>query len=76
VKSGEVEVLSSGKVIETLGRGDFCGVIFELQKESPSSFDFRAKTDVIAYAIESNHMNKYIADNPGVYMRLNYMYGQ
>lgn len=76
VKSGDVEVINSGNIVETLHRGDFCGVIFELQKGSPSSFDFKAKTDVVAYAIEASQMNKYIAENPGVYMRLNYIYGQ
>ncbi len=76
IKNGQVEVISSGRVIETLNRGDFCGVIFELQKQSPSSFDFRAKGDLDVYALDRGRLVKYIADNPGVYMRLNYVYGQ
>ncbi len=75
IKNGEVEVLSDGSVVETLGRGDFCGAIFELQKEEPSSFEFRAKTDVDAYVIDRSRIVKYIAENPGVYMRLHYIYG-
>ncbi len=76
IKTGTVEVLQDGVVVETLNRGDFCGEIFKFQKEAPSSFDFRAVADVEVYELESEKIIKYIADNPGVYMRLNYVYGQ
>jgi len=76
IKNGQVQVLANHEVIETLGRGDFCGEIFKLQKESPSSYDFKATTDLEVYALEKERLVHYIANNPGVYMRLNYVYGQ
>ncbi|HMZ36747.1 MAG TPA: cyclic nucleotide-binding domain-containing protein, partial [Leptospiraceae bacterium] len=75
IKHGTVEVLSNGRVVEKLGRGDFCGEIFCLQKESPSTLTFRAVSDIDVYAIDRPRLVHYIADNPGVYMRLNYVYG-
>lgn len=75
IKSGEVEVMSNGELVEILGRGDFCGEIFKLQKHSPSSFDFRAKGSIVVYGINRKKLIHYIAENPGVYMRLNYVYG-
>ncbi|MCB1327598.1 MAG: cAMP/cGMP-dependent 3',5'-cyclic-AMP/GMP phosphodiesterase [Spirochaetales bacterium] len=76
IKNGTVEVRSEGKVVETLERGDFCGEIFQLQKEAPSNFDFRACGEIEAYGISASSLVRYIANNPGVYMRLNYVYGQ
>lgn len=75
IKNGEVDVLNNGNVVETLHRGDFCGEIFMLQKESPASFEFRAVNDVEAYGVERHNIIRYIAENPGVYMRLNYVFG-
>ncbi|MBI3396207.1 MAG: cAMP/cGMP-dependent 3',5'-cyclic-AMP/GMP phosphodiesterase [Spirochaetia bacterium] len=76
IRQGKVEVFNGQGLVETLGRGDFCGEIFQLQKESPSSFDFRASGDLEAYGIPRGKLMKYIANNPGVYMRLNYVYGK
>lgn len=76
IKRGEVEVLQEGRVIETLGWGDFCGEIFNFQKGFDSSLSFRTKTDSEIYRIGRGPMLKYIHDNPGVYMRLNYVYGK
>lgn len=76
VKSGHVNVVRDGAVIEELGRGDFCGEIYMLQKEAPSSFDFVAEEDIEAYRLERQNLIEYITNNPGVYMRLNYVYGQ
>ena len=75
VKTGVVEVMKDGRVIETLTRGDVCGEIYNLQREAPSSFEFRAETDVDAYALDRERLTQYIANNPGVYMRLNYVFG-
>ena len=75
IKEGTVEVSLNHKVIEVLGRGDFCGQIFELQKEAPSTLDFRAATDGMVYALARQNIVQYIKENPGVYMRLAYVYG-
>lgn len=75
VKEGIVEVLRDREVIEELHRGDFCGEIFRLQKEAPSSLDFRAATDGLIYALDRQRIIQYIKENPGVYMRLAYVYG-
>ncbi len=75
IKSGMVDVVQDGRVIESLVRGDFCGEIYNLQKETPSAFDFVASTDVDLYALNRKDLVKYVANNPGVYMRLNYVYG-
>lgn len=75
IKNGVVEVRHDKKIVETLTRGDFCGEIYNLQREAASSFDFVADTDVEAYALEREDLTLYIANNPGVYMRLNYVYG-
>lgn len=76
IKSGSVDVLQQGRLIETLGRGDFCGEIYNLQKEAPSSFEFVATTELEAYRLERQDLIGYITNNPGVYMRLNYIYGR
>ncbi|MDH5655940.1 MAG: cyclic nucleotide-binding domain-containing protein, partial [Spirochaetia bacterium] len=75
VKSGQVDVIQDGNIIESLYRGDFCGEIFKLQKHASSSYDFKAKGSVVVYALEREQLVHYIADNPGIYMRLNYVYG-
>lgn len=75
IKKGQVEVLKDDKIIEKLDRGDFCGEIYQLQKEAPSSFSFRAASDLEVYSVNKNDIVEYIANNPGVYMRLNYVYG-
>jgi len=75
IKEGEVEVSSSDLLFEVLRRGDFVGELFQLQKNAPSHFHFCARTDVEAYAIEAAALRDYIANNPGMYMRLNYVYG-
>ena len=75
IKKGQVEVLKNGNLIETLGRGDFCGEIYQLQKELPATLTFRAASDVEVYGISKADMLEYIVNNPGVYMRLNYVYG-
>ena len=76
VKSGGVEILRSDNPVEVLSRGDFFGEIFMLQKEAPSSYTFSALTDVEAYVISRRDLLEYITDNPGVYMRLNYVYAE
>ena len=76
IKYGEVDVIQNDQVIETLGRGDFCGEIFKLQKEAPSSFSFRAGSDLTVYSVSREHIVRFITDNPGVYMRLAYVYGE
>ncbi len=75
IKSGAVNVLKDNEEVEVMSRGDFCGEIYMLQKNSPSSFTFRAMTEIECYQISQEDMMRYIADNPGIYMRLNYIYG-
>ncbi|MCB1172455.1 MAG: cAMP/cGMP-dependent 3',5'-cyclic-AMP/GMP phosphodiesterase [Leptospiraceae bacterium] len=75
IKRGQVEVLQGQKVVETLERGDFCGEIYQLQKELPATLSFRAKTELEAYTLQKKDLVQYIVNNPGVYMRLNYVYG-
>ena len=75
IKEGTVQVRHDHKIIETLGRGDFCGEIFQLQKEAPSTLDFRAEVDGMVYALARTKIIQYIKENPGVYMRLAYVYG-
>lgn len=75
IKNGEVEVEREGRVVEVLGRGDFCGEIFKIQKESPATFSFRTVVQSDVYRIAREDLVHYIARNPGVYMRLNYVYG-
>ncbi len=76
IKTGQVEVVSAGNTIEVLNRGDFCGEIYRMQKEAPSNYDFRATDYLEVYSLERHKIIEYIANNPGVYMRLNYVYGQ
>ena len=76
IKSGMVEAVRDGEIVEHLSRGDFCGEIYQLQKDAPSTIQFKAATDVEAYRLQRKNLMEYIANNPGVYMRLNYIYGQ
>ena len=76
IKKGSVHVLNHGRLVEELGPGDFCGEIFRLQKNTASGYDFKATSNLEAFAIERNDLVNYIAENPGVYMRLNYVYGR
>lgn len=76
LKSGMVEVLKDGESLEFLNRGDFCGEIFQLQKGAPANYTFNAVSEVDAYRLDRSKLVKYIAKNPGVYMRLNYVYGK
>lgn len=75
IRSGIVEVLQNGQVIDNLARGDFCGEIYQLQKESQANYSFRASMNVAAYRIARHRLAEYVLHNPGVYMRLNYVYG-
>ncbi len=75
IKSGGVEVLKGDDSIEVLSRGDFFGEIFKLEKEVPSEYSFRSITDVEIYEIDREDIITYIKNNPGVYMRLNRVYG-
>ena len=75
IDSGSIAVKEKGKVIETLCSGDFFGEIYMLQKESPSSYSFVSTTRIKLYEIEREDMVEYVRNNPGVYMRLNYVYG-
>ena len=76
IKKGSVHVLTHGRLIEELGPGDFCGEIFKLQKNAPASYDFKATSNLEVFAIERQDLIAYITENPGVYMRLNYVYGR
>ncbi len=76
IKSGLIDVLDENDdVVENLSRGDFFGEIFMLQKEKPSSFTFSSMTKAEVYCIERKDLVEYIGNNPGVYMRLNHVYG-
>ncbi len=75
IRTGRVEVRRNGKTVEVLGSGDFCGEIFNIQKEKPSSFDFMVTEDAEVYRLHHNAFLEYISQNPGIYMRLNYVYG-
>ena len=74
IKTGQVEVRKDGELEDTLNKGDFCGEIYKLQRQMPSSFDFVASSDLEVYSLERSSMIEYIANNPGVYMRLNKVY--
>ncbi len=75
IKNGEIEAERDGRVVEVLRRGDFCGEIFKLQKQAPAGISFRTVTKCDVYRIHRDALMHYIARNPGVYMRLNYVYG-
>ncbi len=75
IKTGTVDVLRHGRLVEALGPGDFCGEIFKLQKNTPSAYDFKATSNLEVYVIRREDLIYYITENPGVYMRLNYVYG-
>lgn len=75
IKKGMIEVRKDGNAVEFLNRGDFCGEIYMLQKEAPSTFEFFACTDIEVYSLARSQLIEYITNNPGVYMRLNYVYG-
>ena len=75
IKSGMVDVVQDGRVVESLVRGDFVGEIYKLQKETPSAFDFVTSANADLYCLDRADLIKYIRNNPGVYMRLNYVYG-
>jgi len=75
IKQGLVEVMQNGEVVEHLTRGDFVGEIYHIQKENPATFTFRASTHLQAYRIDREKLVEYNVNNPGVYMRLNYVYG-
>ncbi|MFN3603195.1 MAG: cAMP/cGMP-dependent 3',5'-cyclic-AMP/GMP phosphodiesterase [Leptonema sp. (in: bacteria)] len=71
IKRGRISVLDEkNRKIMELSTGDFCGQIFNLQKELASDYDFYVETDSEVYAIHLNDMIHYIQDNPGVYMKL------
>ncbi len=76
IKSGNVSVMKDGREIEQLTRGDFCGEIYQLQKEAPSTLSFHARSDLTVYAIGRDNIVRYIKENPGMYMRLAYVYGE
>ena len=76
IKRGEVEVVQGTDVIETLGWGDFCGEIYNFQKDLPSNLTFRTKSAAEIYRLNRDKMLHYIQENPGVYMRLAYIYGK
>ncbi|MCB1319639.1 MAG: cAMP/cGMP-dependent 3',5'-cyclic-AMP/GMP phosphodiesterase, partial [Leptospiraceae bacterium] len=76
VKNGTVEVLSkTGELVEELSRGDFSAELYQLQKQAPAGLTFRARTDLEVYAIDRDDLVLYIANNPGVYMSLNHVFG-
>lgn len=75
IKKGKVKVINSqNQTLMELSTGDFCGQIFNLQKELPSDLDFIAEEDSEVYAINRKDMIQYIQDNPGVYMKLYKIY--
>ena len=75
IKSGGVETYENNESIEVLSRGDFFGEIFKLEKEAPSKYTFKSLTEVDVYEIQRKDIIEYIINNPGVYMRLNRIYG-
>ncbi len=75
IKQGSVNVIKDDEVLELLSLGDFFGEIFALQKEAASSYTFRSLSKVEVYEISRANMVEYINHNPGVYMRMNYVYG-
>ncbi len=75
IKSGSVVVLKNNESLETLTRGDFCGEIYNLQKNLPSTLTFRALTDLEMFSISKDYLSRYLIDNPGVYMRMFLGYG-
>lgn len=74
IKKGKIKVVSSENEVMILSTGDFCGQIFNLQKELPSDLDFLVEEDSEVYAINRKDMIQYIQDNPGVYMKLYKIY--
>jgi len=74
IQSGDVRVEKGGRFLETLGPGDFVGEIFKLQKQTNATYTFTVATEARLYEIVRQDMIHYIARNPGVYMRLNYVY--
>ena len=74
IRDGEIEVFKEGNLIQVMGRGDFAGEIFALQKHSTSNYTFKTKGKTDAFAILREDINAYLQKNPRVYMNLIYFY--
>ncbi|MCS6984535.1 MAG: cAMP/cGMP-dependent 3',5'-cyclic-AMP/GMP phosphodiesterase [Leptospiraceae bacterium] len=70
VGEGFVELARNGQSLKQLGRGDFVGDIFSLQRNFPAPFLARTKTDCELFTVNRDDLTHFIQRNPGVYMRL------
>ena len=71
IMNGKIDIIKNDRKIHIFEKqGDLVGDIFCIQKKNPSPFTAITSQDSELYYIFQNDLNKFIQNNPGIYMRL------
>ncbi len=70
VKDGTVDVSKNGKILYTLGRGDFLGAMHKVADREPSAYTFSNEKPVTLYYLEREDVMAFASRNPGIVMKL------
>ena len=74
IRKGEVEVSKKGKKVTSLKRGDFIGAMHRIHRDELAEFTVRYKKPVSLFAIERADALEFIERNPGLGMKLAYIF--
>ncbi|MBN2444569.1 MAG: cAMP/cGMP-dependent 3',5'-cyclic-AMP/GMP phosphodiesterase [Spirochaetales bacterium] len=74
ISEGDVFVTQHGRVITTLGKGDFIGAMHKIQRKEPADYTFTYKDKISLLVIKKDDVLEFVNKNPGVGMMFTYDY--
>lgn len=72
IRDGNIQVSRDGKILTTLGKGDFVGSLERLHNNLPALYTFRNSEPVSLFAMNSDDLKFFIEKNPGLLMKFSY----
>lgn len=70
VREGSVDVYRDNEIVKTLTEGGLFGVRSMFDRNNINDLQFKARDNVRLYCIERNALERYIDNNPRVYIRM------
>ena len=70
IRKGVVEVFNEGHVVGVLKQGDFIGNLHEINRDLPAKYTYKAKGNILLFAINRTDMVSFAEKNPGLIIKL------
>jgi len=76
IRSGKVTAARSGINTGVLQKGDIVGFVSDIYNDNPSNYRFYHETPLSLYEIRKKDFRLYLDRNPGLIMKLNYLFNE